>query len=122
MASASDNLGRRGERAVAAWLASRGWDIFERRWRGASGELDLVCRDPDGWLVGVEVKVRSTGRAGSGAESLTARRVRRLRRSIAEYAVAHHAAWDGTRLDLVEVTAAGPGRWRLRHLPGIGGW
>lgn len=112
-------LGRNGERAVAAWLVARGWRVIAERWRGTSGELDLVCRDPEGWLVGVEVKVRRSGRSGTGAESITPRRLSRLRRTIVEYAGAHRSHRRGIRLDLVELTPAEAGRWHLRREPGI---
>jgi len=122
MADEPGDLGHRGEDATARWLTSRGWSVLDHRWRDASGELDLVCLDPGGALVGVEVKVRSTGRAGLGAESLTPRRVRRLRSAIVAYAGRHGPRATGARLDLVELTRVRPGCWRLRHLKRIDGW
>jgi putative endonuclease len=122
MANGPGDLGRRGEDAAARWLTSRGWSVLGHRWRDGSGELDLVCLDPGGVLVGVEVKARSTGRAGYGAESLTYRRVRRLRSAIVAYASRHGARAAGTRLDLVELTRVRPGCWRLRHVKRIDGW
>jgi putative endonuclease len=114
-------LGQRAEGAVAAWLVIRGWSVLERRWRCRVGELDLVCRDPTGALVGVEVKVRSTGRAGSGVESVDPRRLTRLRSALATYARTAPPA-SGLRLDLVTLDPEGDGRWRVRRLPGIDGW
>ena len=86
MAAPQQRLGRRAEETTAAWLSSRGWHVLERRWRSASGEIDLVCLDPDGTLVGVEVKLRRTSRSGGPEEALDARRVVRLRRALADYA------------------------------------
>jgi putative endonuclease len=117
-------LGRAGEDAVAAWLAAAGWTPLERRWRCPSGELDLVLRDPSGALVGVEVKLRRTSRAGSGAESVDRRRLRRLRATLAAYAsvAAPSLRFAELRIDLVTVTPASDGRWRLRRLPAIDAW
>ena len=117
-------LGLRGEEATARFLAARGWRLLARRWRCASGELDLVLRDPGGVLVGVEVKVRRTGRAGGAAESVHPRRVARLRSALVDYARASSAGRDtaGMRVDLVTLAPAGEGRWRLRRLPGIDAW
>lgn len=115
------DLGQRAEDAVAAWLVVQGWTVLARRWRCRSGELDLVCRDPTGALVGAEVKVRSTGRAGSGAESVDPRRLARLRSALATYARTGPPA-TGLRLDLVTLDPNGDGRWRVRRLPGIDGW
>jgi putative endonuclease len=115
-------LGRRAEAAVATWLGRRGWRILDRRWRGSRGELDLVCLDPGGVLVGIEVKLRTTGRAGSGAESVDRRRVARLRAALAAYAVGGMVAHVDTRLDLVTVEPGEGGGWRLRRQPGIDAW
>ncbi len=107
-------LGLRGERTAAAWLSERGWTILERRWRGEGGELDLICLDRGGALVAVEVKVRSTGRAGSAAESLDPRRLGRLRRTLASYAAERRLRAVALRIDLVTLTREGRA-WRLAH-------
>lgn len=113
-------LGLRAEEAAARWLTGRGWSVIDRRWRGTHGELDLVCRDRDGLLVGVEVKVRTTGRCGSGVESVDRRRLHRLRRALAEYAAGRARGCD-VRLDLVTLSPKGLG-WRLRHYRGVDAW
>ncbi|HET6381584.1 MAG TPA: YraN family protein [candidate division Zixibacteria bacterium] len=115
-------LGLRAEEAAAAWLTRQGWTVLERRWRGPGGELDLVCRDPGGTLVGVEVKLRTTGRAGVGAESVDRRRLGRLRRALAAYAVDGGAPATDLRLDLITLDRVDDGRWRLRHLPCVDAW
>jgi putative endonuclease len=121
MADPRHQLGHRAEDAVAAWLTSRGWRVLERRWRAPSGELDLVCLDPQRRLVGVEVKLRRTGRAGSGAEALDRRRVARLRAALAEYATRSRTGCTGLRIDLVSVVPAA-GVWRLSRLAAVDAW
>lgn len=116
-------LGLRGEAAVSRWLRARGWTLLARRWRCPSGELDLVLRDPEGTLVGVEVKVRGSARTGHPLESIDARRVARLRSTLAAYARGStHGRGAALRIDLVTLTPAGAGRWRLSRLPQIDGW
>lgn len=115
-------LGVRAEAAVANWLTQQGWRILDRRWRSLAGELDLVCLAPGDVLVGVEVKLRRTGRAGTGAESVDRRRISRLRAALAGYATVHAPAHRGIRLDLVTVAPAGDGRWRLLRVPGVDAW
>jgi putative endonuclease len=115
-------LGERAELAVATWLSTLGWRVLERRWRGPAGELDLVCVDPGGVLVGVEVKVRRTDRAGSGLESVERRRLGRLRATLAAFATARVVAHQGARLDLVTLTPADDGKWRIQRLPAIDAW
>jgi len=121
VAAPQQRLGRRAEEATAMWLTSRGWRVLERRWRSAHGELDLVCLDPEGTLVGVEVKLRHTSRAGDPAEALDRRRVARLRRTLAGYAALHRSSASALRIDLVSLTPAGDA-WRLSRWPGVDEW
>ncbi len=115
-------LGLRGEEAVADWLVAGGWTLLARRWRCPGGELDLVLADPDGVLVGVEVKVRRSVRAGHPAESVSRRRLARLRSTLTQYARATGRAPSSLRVDLVTLAPAGDGRWRLSRLPAIDAW
>ncbi len=116
------DLGLRAEAAVAAWLEGDGWTVLDRRWRVPEGELDLVCLDRGGVLVGVEVRARRTPRSGSPLESIDRRRVGRLRRALAHYAAAATGRHIGMRLDLVSVTPAAEGRWRLVRHPAVDAW
>jgi Holliday junction resolvase-like predicted endonuclease len=115
-------LGLLAEEACASWLTRIGWSVLERRWRSGTGELDLICRDPTGVLVGVEVKLRRTPRAGSAAESLDRRRVARLRLTLASYAAVAGPVASELRLDLVTVTPSEAERWRLARFPGVDVW
>ena len=116
-------LGARAEDAAAAWLANAGWRVLARRWRASAGELDLVCLDPSGALVGVEVKLRRTPHAGSAAESVDRHRLMRLRTTLARFAVERDLAFVADlRLDLVTVTPAQGGQWRLARYPGVDAW
>jgi putative endonuclease len=121
MANPRHELGRRAEAATARWLTAAGWQVLDRRWRTPSGELDLVCRDPAGCLVAVEVKLRQTGRSGASLDALDRRRLGRLRVALATYARASARPWAALRIDLVSVEPAGDG-WRLRRHAGIGDW
>lgn len=120
MADRRHVLGLRAESAAARWLEQRGWIVLVRRHRTPAGELDLVCRDPSGALVGVEVKLRSSNRAGQPSEALDGRRIGRLRRALATYAAAD-GSWTELRIDLVTFSRD-PGGWRLRLHRGVDGW
>jgi putative endonuclease len=109
-------LGLRAETAAATWLVGRGWRVLARRWRVNEGELDLVCLDPLGTLVGVEVRARRGRRQGSALESIDHRRLGRRRRALVRYAVAHAVRARGLRIDLISVEPEGE-RWRLVRRP-----
>ena len=51
--------GDRGEDAVAAALARKGFRLLERQYRCRWGEIDLIVRSPEGTVCFVEVKTRS---------------------------------------------------------------
>lgn len=116
-------LGQRGEEMAAAWLASRGWSILARRWRCEAGELDLVAFDPGGVLVAVEVKLRRGMRAGDPLESIDRKRLLRLRAALGRYAsTLGRSVGEGLRIDLVAVSPAPEGGWRLALHAGIDAW
>ena len=73
----SYSLGLDGEEVVAQRLVVAGWQVIDRRWRGARGELDLVARK-DGLLRFIEVKLRDP-EDPVGLEALDGRKVRALR-------------------------------------------
>ena len=122
MADPRHRLGRAAEDAVAGWLVSAGWQIIGRNLRSSDGgEVDLVCVDPRGVMVAIEVRARTSRRAGEAAATVDARKVRRLRRTLVTHATATTIPHAGLRVDLVtaEPHADAPGRWRLRRIPAI---
>lgn len=117
------DLGIVAERAVGEWLEESGWQVLGRRVTSAGGgEVDLVALDPDGVLVGIEVRARRTGRAGTGSESIDARRTARIGRTLVAFAAGGRLRHRGLRIDLVSVMPdpATATRWRLRRTPDIG--
>ena len=74
--------GLAAEHRIALDYERRGFSVARRRWRGRSGEIDLIVRDGNG-LVFVEVKQsRDFARA---AESLSARQMNRIYTSAEEF-------------------------------------
>ena len=59
--------GELGEKIVAQWLKSRGYEIKHHRWRCRWGEIDLIAYDrSSNTLVFVEVKTRSSNNWDEG--------------------------------------------------------
>ena len=80
--SMSYHAGLAAEGRIAQDYARRGFALARQRWRGKSGEINLIVRDGDG-LIFVEVKQsRDFERA---ALALGAVQMRRLYRSAEEY-------------------------------------
>jgi putative endonuclease len=86
------DVGRRGERAAAEFLARRGFRVIGTGFLARRGEVDLVCRR-GGRLVLVEVKTRTGDAFGTPAEAVGARKRRALMAAAAEYRAL--AGWRG---------------------------
>ena len=69
--------GARAEERCVRFLRSQGLAILERNWRCRLGEIDVIAED-GGTVVFAEVRMRSPGRFGGAAESITAGKRARL--------------------------------------------
>ena len=113
-------LGAWGEQRAAAYLATLGYTIVERNWRGQRSEIDIIARN-DATLVLVEVRVRRGNQRGSAEESITPTKARRLVNALDEYVYAlaeRGQPWTGgLRIDIVAINLNRDGtNYRLNHL------
>lgn len=74
------NIGGWGEEFAARFLQRKGYQILQRNWRSAAGEVDLVATDSKS-LVLCEVKTRSTRNFGHPSEAVSVERIARLQRA-----------------------------------------
>jgi putative endonuclease len=119
--AAKDELGQRGERLAERALVGRGYEILDRNWRCAAGEIDLIARDGDE-LVFVEVKTRRSTTYGHPFEAITAAKLARLRRLVAAWLAAGgsaHLRAGRVRIDAIAVLAPADAPASLEHLEGI---
>lgn len=93
------------EASVARAYVDRGWDLLESRWRGQSGEIDLIFSDA-GALVFVEVKKARSFDAA--AHRLSVQQARRIHLAAEEY-LGHvpGGAFTDMRFDLALCNQAG---------------
>ncbi|PKQ17228.1 MAG: YraN family protein [Actinobacteria bacterium HGW-Actinobacteria-8] len=115
--AAKDAVGRYGERVVAERLAALGWEVLERNWRCALGELDIVAVD-HGCVVAVEVKTRRSATFGSPLEAVTPVKVARIRRLLAAWLASQPQTFPEVRIDVVGVTLPLAGAAQLEHVRG----
>ena len=95
-------VGAWGEAQAALFLERLGWQILERNWRCAAGEIDLVAREPDGTVVLVEVKTRSGLGYGSPLEAITYAKQSKLRELVHWWRREHRGAGP-LRVDAIGV-------------------
>ena len=99
------HAGLAAENRVAQDYERRGFAVARRRWRGQSGEIDLILRDGAA-LVFVEVKQsRNFARA---AESLSRRQMQRIYQSAEEFLAGEPAgSLTEVRFDVALVNGQG---------------
>ena len=93
-------LGILGEQLAESYLTHRHYRVIERNWRGVHGEIDLVVTAPDGELVIVEVKARSSGRFGDAIEAIDAEKMRRLHLLARQWCIEHAIRME-YRIDVI---------------------
>ena len=81
-------LGRQGEETAVAFLRRHRYRILERNYRTKVGEADIVARRGR-TLFFIEVKTRTSDRFGLPEESVTPRRISRLRNCARVYLLQH---------------------------------
>ena len=97
--------GAHAEDLACRFLLRQGLRLLARNYRCRQGEIDLIMQDRDN-LVFVEVRYRRQSRYGSGLESVTHRKQRRIVHCAAHYLHCHpQAARQAARFDVV---ALGP--------------
>lgn len=112
------DLGRRGERIAEDHLVRLGHRILDRNWRCRDGELDLVSTR-DGVVVAVEVKTRSSLRAGHPFEAIHPEKLHRLHRLGARWCTEHGVPTRRLRVDVVGVLLAVGSAPVVEHLEGV---
>ena len=114
MASARDELGRRGEEEAARHLKSLGYRIVGRRERVLRGDIDIVALDGR-TVVFVEVRSKSDTRHGHPAETVGFAKQRRIAELATAYIRRHRLEDCSVRIDVVAVTFAAAARPVVEH-------
>jgi putative endonuclease len=96
-------LGQYGEDLACRELERRGYEVIERRYRTASGELDIVARDGE-YLVFVEVKARQDGTFGDPEEAVTLHKQQKLVWMAADYLARRGLNEVPCRFDVVAIS------------------
>jgi putative endonuclease len=97
-----NTVGRYGEELAARYLAGEGFAVLERNWRCELGEIDIVARDGD-TLVVCEVKTRRGLNYGTPLESITYRKLVRLRKLAGRWLQTHQLRPAAVRIDIISV-------------------
>ena len=94
--------GRIGESLAAQALTQRGYEVIERNWRCARGEIDIVACDGDCWAF-VEVKTRHGHVNEYPEEAVDERKTKRITRLARIYLAEHDLERVSWRIDVVAI-------------------
>ncbi len=103
------SLGNFGERVAASHLEAKGYEILERNWSVAEGEIDIIASKPDE-IVFVEVRSRRGRNFGTPEESITGRKAQHVRAAAAAYLMEHPDAPETQRIDVIALELDAKGR------------
>ncbi len=109
--SPTQRAGDQAEDLALAYLERAGLRLVARQVANRFGEIDLIMRDSDEWVF-VEVRRRSRADYGSAADSISAAKQGKLRRTAESWLQRHHGdrlpacrfdvcAMDGDRIDWI---------------------
>ncbi len=111
--SRSTTAGEAAELACANFLQQQGLRLLSRNYRFKGGEIDLILQQGSSLLIFVEVRMRNHLHFGSGAESVTPSKQRRITRTTLHYLQKHPALQEfDIRFDVISVTGQ-PGNFQF---------
>jgi putative endonuclease len=102
-------LGRRGEDLAVERLIREGYDVVERNWYCAVGEVDVIARRDGVWTF-FEVRTRRGRAFGTPEESVTPAKQQRMAEVALTYLGAHKLTDVDWRLGVVAVEMDRRGR------------
>ncbi|MDO8567553.1 MAG: YraN family protein [Dehalococcoidales bacterium] len=91
-----------GEKLAGDFLKKRGYHLIETNYRCAEGEIDIIAKHRD-YLVFVEVRSKRSLDFGTPEESITAGKIRRLRKACLRYQASHDKLPEQWRIDVVAI-------------------
>jgi putative endonuclease len=95
-------IGELGERLAMEYLIAKGYSLLEHRFRCSYGEIDIVMIK-DGVVVFVEVRCKTSRRYGTGAQSITERKKKRLINLQMVYLAKHQLVHLLSRIDIISI-------------------
>ena len=112
-------LGRNGENIAADFLEDTGYQILKRNYMIGHSDIDILAKK-DEFLVFIEVRTKSKGDRGMPEDTLTGKKLRRMKNTAELYIAFNH--YEGlARMDAVCIILDDSGSVRhLEHYEGVG--
>ncbi len=95
-------IGQQAEDAACHYLKRQGLKLVHRRFHCRFGEIDLIMRDKACWVF-VEVRCRADGALVSACESISAEKMRKIRKT-AEFFLMQFDELPDCRFDVIAMS------------------
>ena len=112
-------LGATGEEIVSRYLQARDYTVIDRNWRIRSGEIDLIARSPDGKIIFVEVKSRTSLKYGDPLEAISPLKAHRLQKLALAWLIMQGEWGSDFRIDCAGVLITSDGREEIDYREGV---
>jgi putative endonuclease len=105
-------LGQESERAARDFLIAKGCRFIAANYRSPYGEIDLIMTEDD-TLLFVEVRYRKSDHYGGSAESVTANKQGKIRKTAEHYLQrVKNPRFEQCRFDVLAISGIAPD-WRI---------
>ncbi|HHL73329.1 MAG TPA: YraN family protein [Bacteroidetes bacterium] len=106
MAVRGKKLGAWGEQAACSYLAGKGYEIVQRNYRTARGEIDIIARE-GATLIFVEVKTATSLRMGDPVTWVTPKKQQQIAMMASLYLAENELVDINCRFDVIGVVRSG---------------
>jgi putative endonuclease len=108
-------LGIEGQKLCEKFLKKKGYKFVARNFLCKTGEIDLIMAEPDGTVIFVEVKTRSSEDFADAESSITKAKQIRMTRAANFFIRKHKLENFPLRFDVVIVIVGENGKPEIRH-------
>jgi putative endonuclease len=98
----TQRLGNAAEKVAMEYLENKGLKLLEKNFSCRMGEIDLIMTDEDN-LVFIEVRLRTNPNYGSGAETVTPSKQRKIIRTAQFYLLNNAIGNRDCRFDVISI-------------------
>ena len=115
----ASDLGILGENFTTQFLVDRNYQVLDRNWRAREGEIDIVALSPEGKIVFVEVKTRSSIAYGDPLEAISNDKAMRIQRLALAWLATHQRLGCDFRIDAAGILVSRSGAITIDYREGI---
>ena len=108
-------LGRWGEKYCLKYLKGKGFRVVALNYRCKAGEIDLIMSRPDGGIVFVEVKTRTSEEKVKAQDAVRGDKRKRMARAAKNFCRKYDIRNKPLQFDVVAIVLEEKGRPELRH-------